>query len=497
MKKIIELPIIICGEIKYPEGDNYIEINYENDVLVRITRPSKEDFKRIFDYSQELHKVPLAHVSRYMTVFARKFLNPMNPIRQEAVELSSYVTGYSKEMLDRDYGIISAYLSARHTSYEMLEAEFGDWRITEEWVRNKVARVRAFPRGRVFHILVGNVPIAGMYSVVRSILTKNQTVVKLASRDIISTLFFMKALIESNENGPEYRKLISSSLSAFYLEKESDDLVQMINSADMVCAWGKGESLRNIKKLIPHSVPFLEFGPKRSFSLLFIDDTCDVEKAAIRMAHDLSIYDQEACLSPQQLFIIGDSKEYLKKLQKWLDWQSESLSRGIVNSDAESHIIRTGLEAKYRGWEVMEGRNKQWNIILCNPYDIAEHPLGRTLFIHQIEKVEDMIPFIDDETQAISIYPYDDRAADIGELFCSHGASKICETGMVAYPREGWTHDGMYPLHYFVRLCYLDENMGEEYKYEDHEGACSFLSNMYGNPQTKLDEFEKLFPFPK
>lgn len=493
MSKIIKLPIIVCGKLKYPKND-YIDIEYINDVVVRITKPTEKDFEKIFNYSESLYKIPIEKVSRFLSVFARSFLNPDNPLRKEAVELSSHITGYSKEMLARDYGIIAAYLSQRFTSYDVVEAELGDNRILDTWVRNKVARVRAFPRGRAFHVLVGNVPLTGIYSVFRSILTKNQTIVKLPSRDIVSTLYFMRALIEANNDDQPYKKLLNSSLSAFYLNRNSEELRNVIESSDLVCAWGQGKSLKSIKEKIPHSIPYLEFGPKRSFSVLFTEK-CDLNKAAIRIAHDLSIYDQEACLCPQRLFVIGDNSKFLPLLKKWLDWQSKYLPRGDTIPDVESHIYRTKLEARYLNWPIMENE-PQWRIIVSDPYMVNDHPLGRTLFIHLVKSERDILPFIDDETQAISIYPYDRNIDKLGDLFCAHGVSKLCETGMSMYPREGWTHDGMYPLNYFVRLCYLDEKMGFEYKYEDKEGALMFLSNMYGNPKTKFDEFIHQFPFP-
>jgi long-chain-fatty-acyl-CoA reductase len=481
MARLIDLPIMICGELKYP-ADDYIEIDYSNGVTARITRPSAEDFERIFSYAEPLHLLPIEKVSRYLSTFGRSFSNPSNPIRREAVELSAHVTGYSKEMLERDYAIISAYLSPRFTSYEVVESELGDHRILDEWVRRKVARVRAFPRGRALHVLVGNVPLTGIYSVFRSILTKNQTIAKLPSRDIISTLYFMRGLIDANSDGEPYRQTLNRSLSAFYLDSASAELKRLIEASDVVCAWGKGRSLKSIKEKVPHSTPYLE--------------GCDLDKAAVRMAHDVSIYDQEACLCAQRLFIIGEYREYVAKLEKWLAWQARYLPRGSMNPDVESHILRTELEARFRKWPLLT-EGPPWRIVVCDPYSVGDHPLGRTLFVHPVGSEEEILPFIDEETQAISIFPYQGNIERLGDLFCARGACKICETGMSMYPREGWTHDGMYPLQYLVRLCYLDENMGWEYKYEEKEGALAFLYNMYGKPSENYEEFIRQFPVPR
>jgi hypothetical protein len=65
---------------------------------------------------------------------------------------------------------------------------------------------------------------------------------------------------------------------------------------------------------------------------------------------------------------------------------------------------------------------------------------------------------------------------------------------MNLYPREGWTHDGMYPLRHFVRLCYLDESMSYSYKYENRAVSQWFLKTMYGSPTENIDEFVAQFP---
>ena len=491
---VINLPIIICGEIKHPEDNEYLEVNYVNGTVVRITKPSADDLRKIYDYSGPLHDIPVAKVSRYMSRFAREFMDKEHPLRKQAVEYSSLVSGYTKEMLNRDYSVISAYLSARYTSYETLESELGDHRILDQWVRRKIARVRAFPRGRALHVLVGNVPLTGIYSVFRSLLTKNQTVVKLPSRDLISTLYFIWGMLDVNKQGPDYCQRLNKSLSVLYVPNDSQELTDLIEASDIVCAWGKGESLKRIKERVSHSTPFLEFGPKRSYSLVFADE-CRHDEAAVRVAHDVSVYDQEACLSTQRLFVIGDYEQFLPCLRRWLDWQAKWLRRGKSNPDIESHLNRVKMEAAFRKWSVLDGADSQWRILVCDPLEVQEHPLGRTLYVHPINSPEELLPYLDEETQAVSVYPYESqRVEDLGSLFCAQGVSKLCEAGMSLYPREGFTHDALYALQYFVRLCYLDENMSYEYRYDEPEGAYWFLGESYGCPAEGWEEFVSLFP---
>jgi long-chain-fatty-acyl-CoA reductase len=486
MKKIIELPIIVCGEFVYP-GDDYIELEYTGGIVARIAKATDAHIDKIVSYREKLEDIPLHQITAYLSNFGRAFIDPNNEIRKEAVEYGSQITGYSTEMIDRDYWMISEYLMSPHVSYNLLDAEFGSYQMLDGWVTNQMARVRVYPRGRAFHVLVGNVPLASMYSIFRSILTKNQTVVKLPSRDVVSALYFTKALIEIN--GPDHP--ISKALSVIYTPPKGDTFKTLIESSDVVCAWGKGDSLKSIKELVPHSVPYLEHGPKRSYSMLKLDNV-DLDKAALRLAHDMTVYDQEACLSPQRLFVLGDPTDFIKHLKKWLNKQAQLLPKGRVNMDAESHLLRLKMEAKFRNWSIEEG-DAGWTIIEADPYLVTDHPLGRTMFVHRINSIEDIIPFLDDETQTISLYPYDkDFVEKTGHTLCAHGVSRICETGLANYPREGFTWDAVYALPYFVRTCYMDAEFNTISKYGRRDQAEHYISGCYGNPGVDSEEVKSL-----
>ena len=460
MSHCIDLPFILNGLIVEPKADA-VEIDYSGDVRVRMPRLTERDFSALAENREPLHTLTLADVSRYLANAGANWFNPDYPLRREAVDLACRITGYSEPMLERDYSLIGDYLMYPNNFYDLLSAELFDSRILDEWVTNQVARIRAFPRGRVLHVMVGNVPMAGIYSIVRSVLTRNHTVVKLPARDPVTCIYFIRSLIDSNPPGHP----ISRALSVGYWDRDSPLWEPAIASADLVCGWGQGPSLQSIKRKIPQGVPFLEFGPKRSFAVIHADDATTANEAALRVAHDVAVYDQEACFSPQRVFVLGDERRFLQALPKWFRQQQRFLPKGEVTPDIDTHLLRTKLEARYRGWEVIDDESG-WSIIVCrDPFAAAEHPLSRTLFVHPIRRIEDIVPFIDDETQTISAYPFHDRAERLADIFCAHGSVRLCEAGTVSHFRQGFTHDGLYALQHFVRLAYIDKEMTYTFKY--------------------------------
>lgn len=459
-ERLIDIPKIVCGEEIFPASDDdSITVAYAGGIKLRIACVTEEDMQRIASNRVLLHDIPLADVTTYLQKGAEGFGHLSDGLTYEAVELCCGITGFSRQMVTRDYRQISGYLSHRNVLYDLLDAEFGDHRVVDEWVRRQVARVRAFPRGRVFHVVAGNVPISSIYSLVRSVLTKNHSIVKLPSRDLISCLYFARSLIR--HNGPDHP--LSRAISVVYCPSGDPMFDRMLGASDMVCAWGQGESLQAIKSRVPQGVPFLEFGPKRSLSLIYADEA-DVDKAAMRIAHDVAVYDQEACFSPQRLFVVGDVEPLLQAISHWLDIQHTHYPKGSMTDDLESHVRRTRLEGIYRNFDVRAGDS--WTVVVApDPYAMLEHPLGRTLFVHPIRYPEEILPFVDDETQSISLYPYPAHAEEVGTLLCAHGMVRVCEAGMISHFRQGFTHDGAYPLQHFVRLAYLDETLEYVYKY--------------------------------
>lgn len=465
MNKIIKLPKIICGEIIADTDAGFHEIEYAHGVVVQIPRLTDDDLTRIFQNRVRLHDISLGEITKFLRMSGIQLADPESELRKEAAELGSLVTGLSPEMIHRDFKTMSSYLKHRNVIYDLLDAELGNHRVVDEWILNQVARIRAFPRGRALHILVGNVPIAGLYSILRSIITKNQTVVKLATRDIISSLYFALSLIK--ENAPLHP--ISQSISVFYCDRNSHHLKTLMHTSDIVCAWGQGSSMEALKRDIPYGVPFLEFGPKRSLSLVYLNDDDNLDKIAMRVANDFSVYDQEACFSPQHLFVIGDSKKLIPKICKWLEIQTRILPKGKMTLDIDSHVYRSKLEAQYRGWDVYEGKNQEWQLIDANnPYLVTNHPLSRTIYVHAIQSPNEILPFVDDDTQTIALYPLDKYAEEIANLFCGKGACRVCEIGMTSHFRQGFTHDGSYPLQQFVRMAYIDASLEQVYKYGDY-----------------------------
>ena len=292
-KKILELPIVVCGEVKLPTPENTISLSYGDDMEVRIPRLDAADVARIREAdNRDIAALSIDDVAIFLNDLCKKWIDEDFEFRRLVTETIKETAGYVGPSIYYDLGLLSTALR-RIKVYDMLESEIGDPYLLDEWLPRKTVYLHAEPRGKVTHIMVGNIPMAGLFSIVRSVMTKNMTIAKLPKRDAVTSLLFALSFVGIAPDHP-----ITKSLTVAYWEPGSTIEDEILDMSDVVCAWGHEASIEPIKKRIRYGTEFVEFGPKRSLHLVG-KDSDDLDYVAMKAAYDMSIYDQVACFSPQ------------------------------------------------------------------------------------------------------------------------------------------------------------------------------------------------------
>jgi len=464
MNAEFSLPILINGEPRDRAPGDAHELRYDTGARVLLPRLTPELAAEVREApAAALDDLHLDDITLFLGEVGRLWADPRYPGRAEAARIASAVTGYSPQTLEEDYTRIARTLD-RAKLYDIVDADLGTGLVLDDWMPRQSVFVKARPKGRVLHLMVGNVPLAGLFTLVRSVLTKNTTVAKLPSRDPASCLYFAKAFHDVDPGHP-----ITRSLSVVYWPGGSAEEDGFIDDADLVCAWGQGASIAAVKKKIPPGTDFLEFGPKES--LHFIGAPYgDLDNLAMRAAYDISVYEQEACFSPQRMFVEGDAREFAGALALWLDKLLVRLPAGFRSPDRRAHLTRARTEAEFDGHTVLRGGDGQWMIVLMageerGPY---EHPLNRTIYIHPVADLSDAIGEIHGQVQTVGVHPWP-RAQALADELTRAGADRITEVGLMSRPRPGFTHDAMQPLHAFVRWVTLERGLGYKGRFRDSD----------------------------
>ena len=144
---------------------------------------------------------------------------------------------------------------------------------------------------------------------IRSLLVKNNSLCKIPKRDPVSAIYFALSLIEIAPDHP-----ITKSISVAYWERDSWQEERLLHASNAVCIWGGDSAISEIRKKLKAGTRVLEFGPKRSLAFIDlsnIDEGDSIEEIALRSGHDFSVYNQEACFTSQELYIVADDYKFI------------------------------------------------------------------------------------------------------------------------------------------------------------------------------------------
>ncbi len=224
---------------------------------------------------------------------------------KNSVDLTCRMTGYSREMIELGMKQIQEMLSRKYLE-TTLNSELGDKRLLDEWIQKGEISIHCQPRGNVLHILAGNVPPVSILSLVRGTLTKNCNIAKMPSGDVVTAAYLAQSYLDVDPEHP-----ITKSTSVVYWPSDEKEILdELMSFVDCICVWGGKEAVETIRKEAPSKIELLEFGPRRGIQLIAKEAFNDLKQVSLKAAHDLTLFDQEGCFSPQIGFVEGDIEKY-------------------------------------------------------------------------------------------------------------------------------------------------------------------------------------------
>src|SRR5712691_2768232 len=457
--KVVELPVLVAGERMEP-GENALRVSYQSGLTVVLHQPTVDDARRMVSVDREpLRELSIDDLTIFFDRVRENWTAPGSRWRELAIELGSATTGYSTAMTKSDVDYLGHTLT-RSKQYDFIETDLGDPGLLDEWRPVKAVYTRCWPKGLIAHVMVGNVPLASLFTIYRSLITKNLTVAKLPKRDVASALCFANCIYETDPDHP-----VTRALSVLYWEPESEVEEVVLASADVVTAWGRGETIDSLRARLGRGTEFIEFGPKRSLAIVL--DTDDVDRLAVKLAFDIAVYDQEACFSSQEIFVHRGVPRVASALADALARFEDVVPRRALTPDVEAHIQRARLEAVAEGWEVFAPAGTDWTVVVTDgPAPLPEHPLARFVYVHPIRHVDEALATVDRNVQTVSFEPWS-RLWEVADPLTAEGADRIVQVGRMSRFRPGFVHDGFHPMRKMVRWVTVERPIALKYRYTD------------------------------
>lgn len=353
------------------------------------------------------------------------------------------------------------------------------------------------PVGLLVHFAPGNAPAAGALSAIEGLLAGNLNVIKTSGDDSSFTAELLAELASHDRTGAIAARLIVLRCPS----GRRDWLERMCAPADAVAAWGGEEALAAVAELLPPGCRLVDWGPKLSFAYLTADawSSPDVLRA---VADDVCRLDQQACSSPQVIYLDTDSTEevfaFADRFAAVLAEVSPTVQRREP-SDAEwaeitNTVLVTGLEEHLGLTGVVAEPAGGWRVLADVRSALRASPLYRTVWVKPLPRnlIAATLRPMRRYLQTVGLGASRRDTAALARLLVGIGVQRVTVPGEMLSSYDGEPHDGVYALQRYSRRVdvQLDERFRTDACLDDLIRARQLAAPDV--PVTSKAEFERL-----
>ncbi|HSU78960.1 MAG TPA: acyl-CoA reductase [Candidatus Angelobacter sp.] len=400
----------------------------------------------------------------------QKWLDPKYPQRQLAEALLPAITGYDAEMIRLE---LKRYMRnfRKKELLRFLDEELDQASMLDEFrPRKNGGMSMAFGPSLIFHVFSGNVPGVQLWSLIMGLLVKSANLGKTASAEPLMPVLFCQSLAEVDPRLAESLAILPWKGGTAELEEPA------IEAAEAVIVYGSNETVDHLKPNIPHHKRFLSYGHKISFSMIGQEAlTADRYYESIhRLAEDVSIYDQQSCLSPQLVFIetggVVSPKQAAEMLASELErYHLKRPRAALSNEEAMAiHSIRTkyGFEtmSSDKGAVYSSREDTAWTVLFHEETGFEGSPLNRTIHVFAVDQLDEMFdhlspyrPYL--QSCGMAVKP--ERLFTLARRLGEYGVDRISALGEMNRARPGWHHDGQFNLLNLLRFIDIEKSAEE------------------------------------
>ncbi|WP_026368750.1 acyl-CoA reductase [Aminiphilus circumscriptus] len=413
--------------------------------------------------SRAFAAVPVDDVLGVLHRTGRLLVDPKGSYRRRILENMPAVTGYSPALVEKGVEVLGTLLS-RTFLQERLSC-LGNYRALDcfvPWGRGKLSR--AVPLGAVCHVAAGNIFLGSVDSLVLGISTKNVNVLKISRQDPLFPFLFLEALLEADPKG-----LVAPYLAVTSWSRRNAAVVSLVKRVfDGILLFGGEDAVREYKKDLAPKTQLLAFGPKISFGVVTegLDDE-ELREAAKGFALDVTLWEQRACTSCQNVFVedagadasdlFGDDSSYVVRFSRYfadaLAEQAKVFPPGRAELD---ELVEIRKERELAAWKSFQGKARLFEVaggdatvILQEGADVVPSPLNRTVYVNRVRRLEDVtegnLRVMGYYMSTVGLAAPEERLQSSLEAMLGLGVLRFCRPGTMGLGADpSAPHDGVF-----------------------------------------------------
>ncbi|MCM3728464.1 acyl-CoA reductase [Neobacillus cucumis] len=417
---------------------------------------------------QYLSTLSITDIVEKIDLAVQKWLQPDYPLRKLAENLIPMITGYDEEMVRLQ---LKRYIRTfrKKELLRFLDEEFDQPAMLDEFRPRKSGGMsKAFGPNTIFHVFSGNVPGVQVWSIIMGLLVKSGNIGKTSMAEPLFPVLFTKSLAEVDKKLAETIAILPWKGGTIELEEPA------IEHCEAVIVYGSNETVEKLRRKVPPHKRFLSYGHKISFAYIGKEAlTPDLYYDTIKkMAEDVSIYDQQSCLSPQTIYVEEggsiSSKQFAQMLGAELERYHKKRPRAKLN-DEESMAIQR-VRSRYQLESVQHDNaavfsshaDTSWTVIFHKETGFEGSPLNRLVHVYSVESVESVLSAIkpyQPYLQSCGLAVSPNRLVSLANQLGTYGVNRICSIGEMNQAKPGWHHDGRFNLLDLVRMTDIERNL--------------------------------------
>lgn len=370
------------------------------------------------------------------------WLNPGYHLRRLAGDVLPAATGFSSEMIRHGLPRLLEPLRAQPLR-ALLEAELGETGVLDGFRRGR----RVIGPRLITHVLSGNIPGLAATPMALSLALKSAAFIKSAAGDPLFPALFAASVMEVDE------RLGHGLAVAYWRGGERALETVAFRSADVVVASGSDAAVAAIRARVDGR--FIGYGHKVSFAVIARECLVDAQAAsglARRLAYDVTLWDQQGCLSPQLCYLesrAGVSPEqFADFLAVALDDYARELPPRTLELEEKTQMARFRHDAEWRPETLAllsSPGSTAWTVSLERGAAFLPTCLNRCIRLKLVEDLTELpaalIPYRY-HLEAAGIAASPERRADLVEQLAASGVHRICPIGTMQEPTLAWQQGG-------------------------------------------------------
>jgi hypothetical protein len=382
---------------------------------------------------------------------------PHGTSHQLAMTLLQQTAGYSAEMVREVLAQISVSWT-RAALERLVRAELGAAERLEQFVHDPVTGRRTMAIGPelVAHIFSGNVPGVAVESLIRALLVKSASFGKLAADEPVLPILFARCLPAE----------LRDTIALTHWPGGTDPLERaLFAEADAIVVYGGADAVESVRRRATAGQRLIVHGPRFSMGIVGPEAATAAhdDGLARSIARAVALFDQQGCVSPHVVYVVGDYENALKlgrAVAGQLETMQAQLPRGRLYDSEAVALHEARAQAEFSGiagqrTELFSDVTGSFSVVVADDDGFVPSCLNRFVYIKPLSSVQRLIDLLNPVRsllQSVAIAGFDARqSAELAVQLGRLGASRITTFESLPWPPLDWHHDGSHPLGELLR----------------------------------------------